>query len=237
VYVSLQENSAIAIFDLETKKIKDIKPLAAKSWASSNAGLDASNSDSAINMQKWNIYGMLQADTIDIYKGSDGKEYLVTANEGDDKEYLWGSQCTWTEMKRVKSMIGAGTVTGLTQADLQDDTKLGRIKAGLFDQRASPTSGDYNKIYTMGGRSFSIINPETMATVYDSGSLMEEIIKDNYPKFFNSEASQTSPQEAQKDGRCGKAAQCSLSSLYTPSPLLLSVLSLPPSVALEPMCT
>ena len=101
----------------------------------------------------------------------------MTANEGDDKEYLWGSQCTWTEMKRVKSMTSSVTVTGLTQADLQDDTKLGRIKAGLFDQRASITSGDYNKIYTMGGRSFSIINPETMATVYDSGSLMEEILK------------------------------------------------------------
>jgi len=207
VYVSLQENSAIAIFDLETKKIKDIKPLAAKSWASTNAGLDASNSDGANTMQKWNIHGMLMVDTIDIYKASDGKEYLVTANEGDDKEYLWDeggtNKCTWTEMKRVKSMIGAGTVTGLTQADLPDDTKLGRIKAGLFDQRASPTSGDYNKIYTMGGRSFSIINPETMATVYDSGSLMEEILKDNYPKIFNSEASKTSPQEAQKDGRCG----------------------------------
>jgi hypothetical protein len=80
-------------------------------------------------------------------------------------------------MKRVKSMTSSVTVTGLTQADLQDDTKLGRIKAGLFDQRASITSGDYNKIYTMGGRSFSIINPETMATVYDSGSLMEEILK------------------------------------------------------------
>jgi hypothetical protein len=203
VYVSLQENCAIAIFDLATNEIKAIKPLAAKSWASTNAGLDASNSDGANNMQKWNIHGMLMVDTIDIYKASDGKEYLVTANEGDDKEYLWGSQCTWTEMMRVKSMIGTGTVTGLTQADLPDDTKLGRIKAGLFDQRASPTSGDYNKIYTMGGRSFSIINPETMATVYDSGSLMEEILKDNYPKIFNSEASKTSPQEAQKDGRCG----------------------------------
>jgi hypothetical protein len=178
VYVSLQENCAIAIFDLETMKIKDIKPLAAKSWASTNAGLDASNNDKTANMQKWNIHGMLMVDTIDLYKASDGKEYLVTANEGDDKEYIWGDEiCLWTEMKRVKSMTSSVTVTGLTQADLQDDTKLGRIKAGLFDQRASITSGDYNKIYTMGGRSFSIINPETMATVYDSGSLMEEILK------------------------------------------------------------
>jgi len=28
---------------------------------------------------------MLMPDTIEIYTGSDGIEYLVTANEGDDK--------------------------------------------------------------------------------------------------------------------------------------------------------
>jgi 5'-nucleotidase len=211
VYVSLQENCAIAIFDLETMQIKDIKPLAAKSWASTNAGLDASDEDpkdaSTINMQKWNIHGMLMVDTIDIYKASDGKEYLVTANEGDDKEYEWGSQCKWTEMKRVKSMTASpATVAesaGLAQTDLQDNTKLGNIKAGLFDQRASITSGNYNKIYTMGGRSFSIINPETMAIVYDSGSLMEEILKDHYPTIFNSEANADQPQTDQRDRRCG----------------------------------
>ena len=36
-------------------------------------------------MQKWNIYGMLMADTVKAYTASDGVEYLVTANEGDDK--------------------------------------------------------------------------------------------------------------------------------------------------------
>jgi hypothetical protein len=54
-------------------------------------GLDPSNKDSAdggakINMAKWNIYGMLMPDTIASYKASDGVEYIVTANEGDDKE-------------------------------------------------------------------------------------------------------------------------------------------------------
>ena len=39
-----------------------------------------------INMAKWNIYGMLMPGTIASYKASDGVEYIVTANEGDDKE-------------------------------------------------------------------------------------------------------------------------------------------------------
>jgi hypothetical protein len=56
-----------------------------RAWADTNAGLDASNEDGHINMQKWNIYGMLMADTVKAYTASDGVEYLVTANEGDDK--------------------------------------------------------------------------------------------------------------------------------------------------------
>lgn len=90
VYVALQEASAIATFDLGTNKFTNVKALAAKNWAETEDGLDASNKDSAdgdatINMQKWPIFGMLMPDTIDIYTAADGKEYIVTANEGDDK--------------------------------------------------------------------------------------------------------------------------------------------------------
>jgi hypothetical protein len=38
-----------------------------------------------MNMQKWNISGMLMPDAIYAYTAKDGVEYLVTANEGDDK--------------------------------------------------------------------------------------------------------------------------------------------------------
>ena len=31
-----------------------------------------------------------------------GKEYLVIANEGDDKEYEWDNKAVWTEMVRGK---------------------------------------------------------------------------------------------------------------------------------------
>ena len=85
VYVALQEACAVAVFDLDTETITSIKPLQAKSWKDTNAGLDASNKDNQINMQKWPIYGMLMPDTVQIYTAADGIEYLVTANEGDDR--------------------------------------------------------------------------------------------------------------------------------------------------------
>ena len=85
VYVGLQEACAIATFDLETNTFTQIKALQPKEWWTTSQGLDASNRDDRINMQKWHIYGMLMPDTIMAYTASDGEEYIVTANEGDDK--------------------------------------------------------------------------------------------------------------------------------------------------------
>ena len=147
-------------------------------------------------MAKWNIHGMLMPDTVASYKASDGVEYIVTANEGDDKEYEWetsGGKTVWTEMIRGKDMAGAGltvkTSAVVTDADLANQTKLGRIKCGWFDGRGSNfTEKKFEKIYTMSGRSFSIISTQTWETVYDPGSLMEETLQANYATIFNSEA-------------------------------------------------
>ena len=175
--------------------------LRCREWKDTCKGLDPSNKDSAdggakINMAKWNIYGMLMPDTIASYKASDGVEYIVTANEGDDKEYEWETSdgtTVWTEMIRGKDMADAGlsvrSSAGVTDADLADQKKLGRIKCGWFDGRGSNfAEKKFDKIYTMSGRSFSIISTETWETVGDPGSLMEETLAKHYPAIFNSEA-------------------------------------------------
>ena len=136
VYAAMQEACAVAIFDLETLQFKDIKALKTKSWKNTNAGLDASNRDSGINMEKWDIHGMLMPDTIHVYTAADGVEYLVTANEGDDKEYIWGNEdSVWTEMTRGKDLPAdkVSNVPGVLAADIADQAKLGRIKIGTFE--------------------------------------------------------------------------------------------------------
>ena len=113
-----------------------------REWKDTCKGLDPSNKDSAdggakINMAKWNIYGMLMPDTIASYKASDGVEYIVTANEGDDKEYIWGDdeESVWTEMQRGKKLadkLDPNADTDVTKEDLNNTAKLGRIKMGFF---------------------------------------------------------------------------------------------------------
>ena len=86
-YVSLQENNAIAVIDIASAMVTDIQALGAKDHSKRGNELDVSNKDGGININTWPIMGMYMPDAIDTYTIGD-KTYLVTANEGDARE--WG---------------------------------------------------------------------------------------------------------------------------------------------------
>lgn len=103
-YVSLQENNAIAVIDLSSNSILRIMDLGTKDYSKAVNALDVSDRDknadttgtllnngkARINIKAWdNIVGMYQPDTIVSYSAN-GKAYIVTANEGDAREYLSG---------------------------------------------------------------------------------------------------------------------------------------------------
>ena len=48
--------------------------------------LDASDRDDAINIANWPVFGMYQPDAIASFQHK-GKTYLITANEGDARDY------------------------------------------------------------------------------------------------------------------------------------------------------
>lgn len=106
-WVSLQENNAIAVLDVENASFSDIFPLGYKDHSLLENALDAGDRDCAvgidstgqsiascekdagmINIKSWpGLYGMYMPDAITHYQ-VDGKSYLVTANEGDAREWL-----------------------------------------------------------------------------------------------------------------------------------------------------
>lgn len=103
-YVSLQENNAIALVDLTTRSIKKIIALGQKDYSKAEYALDISDKDKnadvsgtlhnngkgRINIKAWdNIIGMYQPDTIGSYSAN-GIDYIVSANEGDSREYISG---------------------------------------------------------------------------------------------------------------------------------------------------
>lgn len=85
-FVSLQENNAIAVINLASNQLTQVFGLGYKNW--NNYKIDVSDKDDAVNLQSYqHLYGMYQPDTIASYQ-VDGRNYVVTANEGDAREYI-----------------------------------------------------------------------------------------------------------------------------------------------------
>ena len=138
--------------------------------------LDASDRDNAINIRNWPIFGMYQPDAIASYTANN-QTYYITANEGDSRDYDG-----YSEEARIKDLTLDPTAFP-NAAELQKDENIGRllVTTALGD---TDGDGDYDQLYSYGGRSFSIWNSQGQL-VYDSGDAFERITAEQFPEFFN----------------------------------------------------
>ncbi|MBO2009838.1 choice-of-anchor I family protein [Hymenobacter negativus] len=172
-YIGLQENNAIATLNLATLQFTALRPIGYQDHSQPGFSLDASDQAADVLMANWPIRGMRQPDAIASFElpaSLGGGRYLITANEGDAREY--------TGMSEVNRLGDAAYVldpTAFPQAAmLKTISALGRLnvtnKLGDTDG-----DGDFDQIYAYGGRSFSILNAGTGALVHDSGDLFEHL--------------------------------------------------------------
>jgi Ca2+-binding RTX toxin-like protein len=182
-WVTLQENNAIAILDLETGKITDIKPLGYKDHSLAGNGLDSSDRDGAINIQTRPVLGMYLPDAIASFTVN-GQTYLITANEGDAREYD-GLE----EEARINSLTLDPTAFPNASA-LRNNAVLGRLNVTntLGD---TDGDGDFDQLYAFGARSFSIWDAQGNL-VFDSGDQLEQITAALVPTNFNSDGTPAS---------------------------------------------
>ena len=173
-YVTLQENNAIAVIDIAQKKVTDIVGLGVKNV--SRMSHDMSNKDGGINMKRWPVLMMYQPDAIATYQ-INGATYLVTANEGDAKDYDGFSEET-----RVAKLTLDKTMFPNAE-ELQKPEHLGRLKTTIT-MGDTDGDGDHDLIYAYGGRSFSIWSDEGRL-VFDSGNAFEHVIAKRSPDVFN----------------------------------------------------
>jgi hypothetical protein len=172
-YVTLQENNAVAVVDLARARVTRIRALGYKDHSVPGAGLDASDRDSAINIRTWPVRGLYMPDAIARFTVH-GRSYLITANEGDGRDYT--------------GFEDEGSVSGLTldmpdAATLQANTNLGRLTVSLTDGRNA--QGAHTALYSFGGRSATIWNARTGARVWDSGDMFERETAAAAPSAFN----------------------------------------------------
>ena len=197
-YVTLQENNAIATIDMATKSVLAISGLNYKKHVDPNKGLDAISDKTPLVVSQ-NVLGMYQPDGIATLVGPDGTEYLVTANEGDAREYpclLGGTDATKAEGEEMKLSSAADS----TDATI---TALGKVIGSLGVTPFAPSNPRLSTItsstkvklaHAFGARSFSIWQPavgtegtDTMTQVWDSGQQLENLVADRRPLYFNAD--------------------------------------------------
>lgn len=188
--VALQESNAVALIDTSIPEITQLVGLGHKDH--SVHPLDASNKDDAINIQPWPVFGLYQPDTIAAFE-VDGTLYFATANEGDARDYDG-----WSEEVRVRDLT-LDPKAFPDAAELQKDENLGRLKTttAMGDDDGD---GDHDRIFSYGGRSFSILDSEgTM--IYDSGSILEEKLARIIPDDFNSNNDENDSFDSRSDDK------------------------------------
>lgn len=178
-YVTVQEANAIAIVDIETAKVTKLVPLGLKPHFLPENSLDVSDRDNSFDMRTWTIWGMYMPDAIASYVAADGKLYLLTANEGDSRDYPG-----YSEVARV----GAANVRldprfYPNEAELKLPSELGRLNITTATGDTDG-DGDIDMLHVFGARSFSIWD-STAAMVYDSKNDFERIQLTDYIGLYN----------------------------------------------------
>ena len=178
VFVNCQENNAMGIFDLETMTFSAILPLGFKDHSLDGNGFDASNESSSIDIRTHPTLGMYMPDAIKVVNIA-GQDYIVTANEGDARDYDG-----YSEEERVKG-LELDSLAYPNADVLQEDENLGRLLSTTANGDIDG-DGDIDQIYSYGTRSFSIWNASTGELVFDSGDDFENVTSRYLPLFFNS---------------------------------------------------
>ena len=192
-YVTLQENSAVGVFDLATNKWSAVHNIDGKVQT-----IDASDKDTGINIDD-NVFGLFMPDAIASYK-TGGVTYYVTANEGDARDGSAG------EEERIKDLnladIDAATVASLNAlygGNFQANDALGRLNVTTHDGNLD-ANAQIERLTMYGTRSFSIFD-ENGTLVYDSGSDFETITAAWNPAAFNSQDSDLAEFESRSDNK------------------------------------
>eukprot|EP00930_Biecheleria_cincta_P102844 TRINITY_DN94678_c0_g1_i1.p1 TRINITY_DN94678_c0_g1~~TRINITY_DN94678_c0_g1_i1.p1 ORF type:complete len:705 (+),score=111.61 TRINITY_DN94678_c0_g1_i1:77-2191(+) len=201
LFVSLQENSAVVTVDVPetgSPSVSRIDAYGMKDWSSTGGsqGIDVVKDDKCELKHYDGMFSMRNPDSIQVVS-VDGETYILTANEGDDKEYgdyaekvkandLLSTTDGSAKMKGMKSSADIAAAF-LAQQKAGADKKL-RLSVGSMAVDYSDASTPViNKLVLFGGRSISIFKATSsrLELTWDSGSQIEKEGCASYPWAHN----------------------------------------------------
>ncbi len=198
-YVTLQENNAVAVVTISTATVDDIIGLGFKDHSLPGNGIDVPDvtDDEIFIDNRLPIKGIYMPDAIASYTVGN-TTYLVTANEGDAREYIAEvseAECTtlggdydaedgeclvYTDETEIGDVV-LDPVTFPNAAEIQE--LAGGL--GIVNTAEKTGNGEYKELLAYGARSFTIWNASTGAVVFDSQDEFEQITASLFPDNFN----------------------------------------------------
>jgi len=180
-WATIQENNAIAEIDIVTKTITSVWGLGKKDMSVMGNGFDASDNNGIVAIANWPVKSFFIPDGVGHYSVNN-VNYLVTANEGDEKEL---------SALNERTTVSAVTLDPTAFPDgavLKENHNLGRFRITNLSGDTDG-DGDYDEINSVGTRSFTIWNADTRTRVFDSGDAFEQITANDpvYSALFNSD--------------------------------------------------
>lgn len=184
--VTLQEANAVAILDIATATFTSVTALGEKDFSTGRhdfSDRDGASASNLINPTTGNpVFGLYMPDAVASYQVG-GQTYYVTSNEGDDRNDFLTPDETTTVGNASYNLDDA---TFPTEVTLKNQASLGRLTVSNATGLRGDTDGDgdIDKILSLGGRSFSILD-STGARIFDSGDMIEMIVASQFPAQFD----------------------------------------------------
>ena len=170
-YITLQEANAVAILDLASGTYRGVYSLGYQDLSVAANALDLVEDGTYAANTYPDAVAAYMPDGISVYE-SNGKTYLVTANEGDARE--WGDEEAGTafcnEIKETLIAVDGAEAEKVRVIDPEVTDGLPEGKAVLFSSR-----------------SFSIfrVDENGLTQVFDSGKDFEALSNKYIPEYFN----------------------------------------------------
>nr|ALG03272.1 alkaline phosphatase [Alexandrium catenella] len=204
VYVNLQENNAVVVLDIASGTMT-ISSLGLKSWGPSSDGIDVISDGGACIMEKYDGMETLRQPDSVVAVRVDDQDYLITAEESDDKEYG-----DYEEKWKLKDAIDkdgivqTGDLTGFTasaaattlaqavhakqHAANGKESKLRITMGSTAVDYSTPEAPQIKKVMPFGGRGFAVYrvtSAGSLQRVVDSGSTLEKLQCQHFPWAHN----------------------------------------------------
>jgi len=181
-WISLQENNALVKFDVESKKILDVFPLAYVDHSMPGFGLDVRKNKN-IEIKNYPLRGLRQPDGIASFTVN-GKTFVLTANEGAPvNDYKAWTDVTTPMMLMQQGKLDPSVFTPEVLEELKNLSVSNLENCNVAPDKTA--NGKCPYMYSFGTRSISIFDGASGHLMWDSGDVFEKTIAKVAPDYFN----------------------------------------------------